>query len=144
MNAIVGAVEAEDAERVANAKSNHETEREKVRNTNLEGINELRINLENKIEELEKQFDDAHNAYSDSTFDKNKLFRELQQDDKKLTLRIQKRKRKVGGGGRCSAFLSPPQLSCRSRSNFSCAFFHCPFCVDRALAGGAAVLEEED
>ncbi len=30
-----------------------------IRNKNLEGINELRINLENKIEDLEKMFDEV-------------------------------------------------------------------------------------
>lgn len=37
----------------------HETEREEIRNKNLEDINMLRINLENKIEDLERQFDEV-------------------------------------------------------------------------------------
>ena len=60
------------------AKQSHETEREEIRNKNLEGINELRINLENKIEDLEKQFDDAHVNYVENTDQANKHFKELQ------------------------------------------------------------------
>jgi uncharacterized protein YlxW (UPF0749 family) len=52
-------VQAEEADRVVKAKQAHENEREMIRNKNLESINELRINLENKIEDLEKTFDEV-------------------------------------------------------------------------------------
>ena len=39
------------------AKQTHETEREEIRNRNLEDINVLKISLETEIEEYEKQFD---------------------------------------------------------------------------------------
>lgn len=75
MKGIIDQVEAQEAERIAAAKQEHETEREEIRNKNLEGINELRINLENKIEDLEKQFDDAHQNYVENTDQANKHFK---------------------------------------------------------------------
>lgn len=95
MQAIIAAVDASQTERLFTAKTDHEAEREKIRNTNLEGINELKLNLEHKIEELEKQFDDAHQGYVDNTAKENKVFRDLQFDDGKLAGKILKRKRKI-------------------------------------------------
>lgn len=95
MKAVITMVEAQEAERNASAKQDHETEREEIRNKNLEGINELRISLENKIEELEKQFDDAHQNYVENTDSANKHFKELQKEDKKLSKIIDTQKRKI-------------------------------------------------
>lgn len=95
MKGIINAVEAQENERIAEAKQAHETEREEIRNKNLEGINELRINLENKIEDLEKQFDEAHQTYVEHTDSRNKHFKELQAEDKKLSKIIDMRKRKI-------------------------------------------------
>lgn len=95
MNGIIQAVEQTEAARSADAKQAHETEREEIRNKNLEGINELRINLENKIEDLEKQFDDAHKNYVENTEQANKHFKELQREDKKLSKIIDTKKRKI-------------------------------------------------
>ena len=60
---LVGAVESEEAERVNEGKQSFETEREEIRNKNLESINELRITLEARIEELERTFDELHRYY---------------------------------------------------------------------------------
>lgn len=95
MKGIISAVEAQEAERIGEAKQSHETEREEIRNKNLEGINELRINLENKIDDLEKQFDDAHKNYVDNTDTANKHFKELQLADKQLSKIIDLKKRKI-------------------------------------------------
>jgi len=51
--------QAEETGRVTREKQSHENEREMIRNKNLERINELRINLENKIEDLERMFDEV-------------------------------------------------------------------------------------
>lgn len=75
--------------------SQHDSEREEIRNRNLEGINELRINLENKIEELEKQFDDAHMNYVENTDDANREFKEMQGEDKRNSQKIASKKRKI-------------------------------------------------
>lgn len=95
MRGIITAVEGQEAERIGEAKQAHETEREEIRNKNLEGINELRINLENKIDDLEKQFDDAHQNYVENTDSANKHFKELQAADKHLSKIIDQKKRKI-------------------------------------------------
>lgn len=95
MKGIISAVENTEAAKIADAKQAHETEREEIRNKNLELINELRINLENKIEELEKHFDDAHKNYVENTEQANKHFKELQREDKKLSKIIDTKKRKI-------------------------------------------------
>lgn len=95
MKDIINRVDVQEGDRIASAKQEHETEREEIRNKNLEGINELRINLENKIEDLEKQFDDAHQTYVENTDQANKRFKELQREDKKLSKIIDTKKRKI-------------------------------------------------
>lgn len=95
MKAIISAVEGQEAERVAEAKQAHETEREEIRNKNLEGINELRINLENRIEELEKLFDEAHTNYREGTAVSNKQFQDLYDRDKKLSQFIALKRRQM-------------------------------------------------
>lgn len=92
---VIAQVEALDNAQTSATKSAQEAERERVRNANLESINELRISLENRIEDLEKQFDDAHNIYTDHTYQKHRLFRELQRSDRRLTLRVQARRRRL-------------------------------------------------
>mmetsp|Transcript_1888 Transcript_1888/g.2482 ORF Transcript_1888/g.2482 Transcript_1888/m.2482 type:complete len:535 (-) Transcript_1888:219-1823(-) len=95
MKGIIAAVEAQESERITDAKQAHETEREGIRNTNLEGINELRINLENKIEDLEKQFDDAHTNYVENTDGANKAFKDLEARDIVRSKNIDSKKRKI-------------------------------------------------
>lgn len=95
LNAVIKAVEKEDELKTQQAKAAHQAERERLRNASSEAINELRIGLENRIEELEKVFSDAHNAYYESTYEKNRLFHELQGEDRRLTVSIQQRKRKI-------------------------------------------------
>ena len=92
---IIQAVETEENERILESKQNHETEREEIRNKNLEGINELRINLENKIEDLERQFDDAHSSYVDNTAQANENFKKLKMEDATLSLHIFEKKKKI-------------------------------------------------
>jgi hypothetical protein len=92
---VMAAVEADEHERILEARQAHETEREEIRNKNLEGINELRIALENKIEELERQFDDAHSAYVDQTAAANESFKKLKQEDASLSLHIFEKKKKI-------------------------------------------------
>jgi hypothetical protein len=92
---VIAAVEQGDADCIAEAKQTHETGREEIRNKNLESINELRINLENKIEDLEKQFDEAHQNYVDGTGQANKDFKSLQAEDKKRSSIIAVQKRKI-------------------------------------------------
>ena len=57
---IMAAVDAEEQEREAEAKQEHEQMREEIRNKNLEEINMLRIGLDSQIEDLEQHFETAH------------------------------------------------------------------------------------
>lgn len=95
MKNIIAAVEVEENERIQESKQNHETEREEIRNKNLESINELRISLENKIEDLERQFDDAHSSYVDNTAAANENFKKLKAEDATLSLHIFEKKKKI-------------------------------------------------
>lgn len=95
MKNVIHAVDHEESERINEAKQLHETEREEIRNKNLESINELRINLENKIEDLERQFDEAHTAYVENTSTANENFKKLKQEDANLSLHIFEKKKKI-------------------------------------------------
>lgn len=95
LRGIISAVEADDRKRADDARQAHETEREEIRNKNLEDINMLRINLENKIEDLAKQFDTAHQQYVDHTDQANKHFKKLVKKDKTLNKQIDSQKHKI-------------------------------------------------
>lgn len=95
MTALSQAVELEDNERINSGKQAHETEREELRNKNLESINELRVSLEHKIEELERAFDDAHRVYLDSTALASQHFVQLKQEDARLALLISEKKKSI-------------------------------------------------
>jgi len=56
---------------------------------NLEDLNVLKISLEAEIEEYEKQFDETHDRYIESTEDKNREFAELKQKDQRLSVEIE-------------------------------------------------------
>jgi dynein regulatory complex subunit 2 len=92
---IIHAVESEERTRAEEAKHTHETEREEIRNKNLEDINMLRINLENKIEDLERQFDEAHQRYVDQTDQANRNFKRLVKKDRQLNKQIDVQKQRI-------------------------------------------------
>ncbi len=92
---LIERLENEESERMNEARQQHETEREEIRNKNLEGINELRINLENRIEELERQFDESHRQYIESTDQANEHFKKLKAEDAALSLLIFEKKKKI-------------------------------------------------
>mmetsp|Transcript_4115 Transcript_4115/g.5564 ORF Transcript_4115/g.5564 Transcript_4115/m.5564 type:complete len:523 (-) Transcript_4115:126-1694(-) len=95
LQAIRTSVDARVNANADKAKMNHETIREEIKNKNLQVINELRINLETKIDEMEKEFDDAHKAYVDKTKEKNKDFKRLQESDRRVTQENKRTKRKI-------------------------------------------------
>ena len=92
---ILTSIEADELERQSERRTRHETEREEIRNKNLESINELRINLENKIEELERAFDDCHRIYIEATDVNNEHFKRLKAEDAQLSLLIFEKKKKI-------------------------------------------------
>ena len=92
---LVVAVEGDEAERVNEGKQAFETEREEIRNKNLESINELRITLETRIEELERTFDELHRYYRDCTEHANAHFLTLKHADASLSLDIDDKKKRM-------------------------------------------------
>uniref|UniRef100_A0A7S4E037 Dynein regulatory complex subunit 2 n=1 Tax=Lotharella globosa TaxID=91324 RepID=A0A7S4E037_9EUKA len=95
LKAIITAVESKNTQNIENKRTTHEFMREEIKNKSDEQINELRINLENKIDDLEKQFDDAHDAYMSKTKDNNKEFKKLQERDREFTQDNKRMKRKI-------------------------------------------------
>ena len=73
----------------------HETEREELRNKNLEDLNVMKISLESEIEDYEKQFDECHDKYIETTEDKNREFKELKEKDLKLSNEIELYMKKI-------------------------------------------------
>jgi hypothetical protein len=92
---IVAAVEAEEAEREAEARQEHEQTREEIRNKNLEDINVLRITLESNIEELERHFESAHLNYLQNTDQRTQDFKFLTRKDQELSREIELKIRKI-------------------------------------------------
>ena len=86
---LINEIEKRELNEMHETKQIHETEREELRNKNLEDLNVLKISLEAEIEEYEKQFDETHDRYIESTEDKNREFAELKQKDEKLSLEIE-------------------------------------------------------
>jgi dynein regulatory complex subunit 2 len=86
---IMAAVEADERDREAEAKTEHETLREEIRNKNLEDINVLRIQLESNIEELERHFEAAHLHYLTNTDQRTQDFKYLTTQDQNLSKDIE-------------------------------------------------------
>lgn len=86
---IMSAVEADERERESEAKTEHETLREEIRNRNLEDINVLRITLESNIEELERHFEAAHLHYLTNTDQRTQDFKYLTTQDQNLSKDIE-------------------------------------------------------
>lgn len=86
---LINEIEKRELNEQHEIKQIHETEREELRNKNLEDLNVLKISLEAEIEEYEKQFDETHDRYIESTEDKNREFAELKQKDEKLSTEIE-------------------------------------------------------
>eukprot|EP01084_Bolivina_argentea_P062288 113894_1 len=86
---VINEIDKRELNEMHETKQIHETEREELRNKNLEDLNVLKIQLEAETEEYEKQFDETHDRYIESTEDKNHEFEELKQKDEKLSLEIE-------------------------------------------------------
>lgn len=93
--AVMKAVERQEYDKRLEDKRLHRAEREDIRGRNLEGINELRIDLEQKIIDLEKQFDEAHLEYTEATRDKNNEYKELMRSDEEMKNEIDSNKREI-------------------------------------------------
>mmetsp|Transcript_14746 Transcript_14746/g.41521 ORF Transcript_14746/g.41521 Transcript_14746/m.41521 type:complete len:530 (-) Transcript_14746:148-1737(-) len=82
--------DAEDA-----ARHEFESVREEIKNRNSEEYNVLKIQLESTIEELERHFEHAHQAYLSSTDMRTTAFRQLTKNDAASARIIEKRMRKL-------------------------------------------------
>jgi hypothetical protein len=95
LQAIIDAIEQEEDMRNNEAKHAFEQLREEIRNKNLEEINMLRISLDAQIEELEQHFETAHLNYLQQTAQRTHDFKELTQNDQKLSGEIEKKRKKI-------------------------------------------------
>ena len=95
LNSIIDSIEAQEEARDNDAKHLFEQLREEIRNKNLEEINMLRISLDAQIEELEQQFETAHLNYLQQTAQRTHDFKELTQNDQKLSLEIEQKRKKI-------------------------------------------------
>lgn len=95
LTAVIETIESDENERDAEAKHSFEQLREEIRNKNLEEINMLRISLDAQIEELEQHFETAHLNYLQQTAQRTHDFKELTQNDQRLTHEIEQKKKKI-------------------------------------------------
>ena len=95
LTAVIETIEHDESEREAEAKHSFEQLREEIRNRNLEEINMLRISLDAQIEELEQQFETAHLNYLQQTAQRTHDFKELTQNDQRLSREIETKKKKI-------------------------------------------------
>lgn len=95
LTAVVETIEHEENEREVEARHAFEQLREEARNRNLEEINMLRISLDTQIEDLESNFESEHISYLQQTSQRTHDFKELTQNDQRLTREIETKKKKI-------------------------------------------------
>jgi hypothetical protein len=95
LTAVVETIEHEETEREVEARHAFEQLREEARNRNLEEINMLRISLDTQIEDLESNFESEHISYLQQTSQRTHDFKELTQNDQRLTREIETKKKKI-------------------------------------------------
>lgn len=95
MNDMMAAMEHEFQEAENEARHEFESVREEIKNRNSEEYNVLKIQLEGTIEELERHFEHAHQAYLSSTESRTNAFRLLTKNDAASARIIEKRMRKL-------------------------------------------------
>jgi len=79
----------------ADARAEFESFREEIKNRDSEEYNVLKISLESYIDDLERHFESAHEAYLTSTDDRTKAYRELMERDEISARIIERRMRKL-------------------------------------------------
>ena len=95
LTAVIETIESDENDRESEAKHSFEQLREEIRNRNLEEINMLRISLDAQIEDLEQHFETAHLHYLQVTAQRTHDFKELTQNDQRLTHEIELKKKKI-------------------------------------------------
>mmetsp|Transcript_36300 Transcript_36300/g.43865 ORF Transcript_36300/g.43865 Transcript_36300/m.43865 type:complete len:516 (-) Transcript_36300:287-1834(-) len=92
---MMAAMEHQFQEVEHDARQEFESQREEIKNRNSEEYNVLKISLESTIEELERHFEQAHQAYLASTDARTQSFRQLTKNDAASARIIEKRMRKL-------------------------------------------------
>eukprot|EP00898_Chlorokybus_atmophyticus_P001718 jgi/Chlat1/2547/Chrsp175S00145 len=92
---MMSAMETEFGQAESDARQEFESAREEIRNRHAEEYNVLKISLESTIEELQRQFDHAHQAYLSATDQRASSFKELTERDASSASIIEKRMRKL-------------------------------------------------
>jgi len=92
---IMFAMEHEFNESEADAKQEFQSLRDEVKNKNLEEKHALRIQLEGKVEELWKEFQQALKNYNETTEERKVAFENLKAKDEKNSKEIEMQMRKL-------------------------------------------------
>lgn len=92
---IMAAMELEFQDAETESRHEFESQREEIKNRNSEEYQVLKLRLESIIEELERHFDQAHQAYLSSTNSRNEAFKTLTKSDATSARIIEKRMRKL-------------------------------------------------
>mmetsp|Transcript_11897 Transcript_11897/g.36053 ORF Transcript_11897/g.36053 Transcript_11897/m.36053 type:complete len:511 (-) Transcript_11897:121-1653(-) len=95
LNDIIEAIEAEEAEKDGESKHEHEMVREEIKNRNSDEIQLLRMTLDQRIEELEQFFENAHLNYLQNTDTRTTEFKQLTHRDQDLSREIDIKMRKI-------------------------------------------------
>ena len=95
LNFIITSCEAQEREHEAEAKQENDTEREDIKTKHNDDTNMLRLTLEAVIDDLEKQFDEAHAQYNENTEKKTKDFRLYTDEDKQFSEQIDLQLRQI-------------------------------------------------
>eukprot|EP00968_Pinguiococcus_pyrenoidosus_P022485 scaffold3273_cov244-Pinguiococcus_pyrenoidosus.AAC.2 len=94
-NDIIAAIEAEEAERETEAKQEHDSVREDIKNRNSDDLQLLRMTLDQRIEELEQSFESAHLTYLQNTDSRTTEFKQLTHRDSDLSREIDIKMRRI-------------------------------------------------
>lgn len=92
---LIGAMQEEFNEQLANARSDFESTREEIKNRDSEDYNVLKLSLEHVIDDLEQQFEQAHQAYVTSTDARTQSLRQLTKNDQEAANTIAARMKKI-------------------------------------------------
>ncbi|DBA85017.1 TPA: Para-hydroxybenzoate--polyprenyltransferase, mitochondrial precursor (PHB:polyprenyltransferase), variant 2 [Trebouxia sp. C0005] len=92
---LMAAMETEFAEADSEARQEFEAAREEIRNRSSEEYNVLKISLEGQIEELERTFEAAHQAYLQNTGARATAFQTLTTNDAAAARVIEQRMKKL-------------------------------------------------
>ncbi|KAJ3407891.1 hypothetical protein CcCBS67573_g04761 [Chytriomyces confervae] len=92
---IIARMELEFQETEADAKHEYSSQKDDIKNKNLEEKHALRIQLEGTVEDLWRQFQAALNQYNSSTEERKRQFEDLKQKDQKNAKEIEQQMKKL-------------------------------------------------